>query len=263
MTTSHTAEAIGWTDKDEALLQQLRTEDLTYRQIAERMGRTLYSVKSKIERLNRKAQKAQKEEPEKPTWTDEDDQRIIELRKKQLSFFEIACEMGRPKKEVIGRAKYLGLKKASGSLTERELAYMHKRHKEGADIKTIAQELDRSVAVVRKRINAQLNLDAPRTYKTEARTPTAQELLTISDGRLAKDVRAAYQQVLTQASTVEMVLYTLYKTPKQLRPLSIEDAAVKLVRLVGKGPEYFHARREWRINDWFKHLTTISEEELP
>ena len=247
-----------WTEQDEDLLYQLKAQQLTNRDIAERMGRTLASIKSKLERMRHSGLRKPK------PWTEEEDQRAIELRKRQLSYADIAADLGRTKDETAERCEMLGLKRASGTLTERELAHIHKRHEEGADFKVIAEELGRSVSAVRRRINMEKqSLDGPRTYNTEAKMPSAQELLTISDGRLAEDVRTAYQQVLTQASTVEMVLYTLYKTPKQLRPLSIEDAAIKLVRLVGKGPEYFHARREWRISDWFKHLVTISEEELP
>ena len=40
-----------WTKQDEDLLCQLRAQQLTNRDIAERMGRTLASIKSKLERM--------------------------------------------------------------------------------------------------------------------------------------------------------------------------------------------------------------------
>ena len=158
-------------------------------------------------------------------WTDEEDQRIIELRRKQLSYTEIAREIKRTKAAVAERCEILGCTR--------------KKHPKGE------------------------STESPKVFGTKKTETTTEKLIKLSDGRLTEDVRSTYQQVLTQASTVEMVIYTLWKLPKQIRPLTIEDAAVKLVRLIGHGPEYFHARREWRINDWLKHLAAITEEELP
>ena len=254
-----------WTEQEEQQLLELKKQHMTNAEIAEKIGRSPSGVKSKLERLHHSIVR-----PE--YWTEEEEKRLIELRKIGLSYQDIADQTNRSKWAIKDRCSRLGLTIAKASLTHRDLEKIHELYDKGVSARQISKQLKRSPKVVSRTIKeyqaAKESVEArknemPRVYKTEARMPSAQELLTISDGRLSEDVRAAYQQVLTQASTVEMVLYTLYKTPKQLRPLSIEDAAVKLVRLVGKGPEYFHARREWRISDWLKHLVTINEEELP
>ena len=249
-----------WTEADEQHLLARKAEGATNAEIAGEMGKTPTSIKSKLERLRYAASLLPKQ------WTEAEDQRIIELRRRQSSYTEIAKEIKRTKAEVIERCEILGCTLKTGSMTQDEIDYILKRHAEGADTKTIAKEIGRSTSAVFKRIDKNPKAKAPETPKvfgTKKTEITTEELIKLSDGRLTEDVRTTYQQVLTQASTVEMVLYTLYKIPKQLRPLTIEDAAIKLVRLIGHGPEYFHARREWRIQDWIKHLANLTEGDMP
>ena len=138
-----------------------------------------------------------------------------------------------------------------------ELETLRRLRAEGASLKEIAQATGRPVGGVKNQFN-KIN-KAERSPQEKSEVVQAVDAFIPSDGRLDDDVRAMYQKMHTQAVTIEMVLYTLWKTPKQLRALSIEDAAIKLVQLVGQGPEYFWDKRGWKIQTWIDHLTKLGE----
>lgn len=76
-------------------------------------------------------------------------------------------------------------------------------------------------------------------------------------------LREQYQAITTTLSTVEMTILLLSKHPHLQRVISVEDAAVKLVRLLGYGTDYFEERRDWSISNWVRHLARLDEEDLP
>ena len=255
-----------WNDQELDVLKTMRQAGASYKEIADVLERRSSSaVRNKLLSM--------RDEPTvatKSSWSEAEDARVIELRKKGLSYADIAADTGRTRGSVKSRCATLGLVRAKGSLTQREVEIIQQRTDEGADAAEISKEINRSADIVRRA--AQDYLAAKLAPKDETpQLPRLQATTTqpkfnsslLSDERLNEESRAVYQQVITQASTVEMVIFTLWKMPKYKRPLGIEDAAVKLVRLIGHGPEYFYARRAWTINDWFKHLATIKEEQLP
>ena len=255
-----------WTDEELAQLQQLKAEGVSNQEIADRLGRSRTAIKSKLERISVELRNADKiKRAQARRWTLEDDQQLIELKKKQLNHTEIAEEVGRSKNAIDDRCRVLGLSKALGVLTQREVNEILKLHEEGLEVAEIAEKVGRSKSSVYKCINmkpAVRQPSTPRVLKVESTADMA-SLLDVHDDRLDAEIRVTYQRVLTQATTIEMVLFTLWKTPSRQRTISIEDAAVKLVRLAGHGPDYFHARREWKINDWIKHLEQVSERDMP
>lgn len=244
-----------WTEAEVEQLHLLEKQNVDVEDIAEKLGRTVASVKSKLGRIRSGGVSTRSPNAK---WTEADDQKLTEMRRARMSYAATSKELGRSTNAVSYRCGVLGLTANPNNLTQSELAHVFKRHKEGVDPKDIAKELGRSPSGVRKRIKA----GEPESV---AETPpmSAGGLLEMTDGRLEEEVRATYQRVLTQATTVEMVLYTLYKMPARERPLSIEDAAIKLVLLIGHGPEYFWTRKDWAIKTWFKHLARLNERDMP
>lgn len=79
----------------------------------------------------------------------------------------------------------------------------------------------------------------------------------------AGEIAQMYQGTMMMLATVEMVLHTLWRTPVTERPIELADAAVRMLRLMGHGPDYFMARDQLTINDWIKLLARVTEADMP
>lgn len=73
----------------------------------------------------------------------------------------------------------------------------------------------------------------------------------------------SYQEVWSALTTIEQVLFVLWKYPKYRQILSVDDAAVKLMRLMGYGPAFFHERRDLSVERWVLLLARLSDDDLP
>ena len=79
----------------------------------------------------------------------------------------------------------------------------------------------------------------------------------------ADTISRLYQGNMAQLTTLEMVIHALWRLPEPKRPVSIGEAASKLVRLMGHGPEYFLQRENWTLLDWMHHLARVTEKDMP
>lgn len=72
-----------------------------------------------------------------------------------------------------------------------------------------------------------------------------------------------YQGAMMMLSTVEMVIHTLWRTPVEQRPIELTEATVKMLRLMGHGPEYFLARDQYTLEAWIRFLARVTEADMP
>ena len=79
----------------------------------------------------------------------------------------------------------------------------------------------------------------------------------------AKQLSELYHANVSMLATVEMVLHTLWRMNPKQRPISLADAALKMVALMGHGPEFFLARDTHSIQTWIEYLQNLTEEGYP
>ncbi len=79
----------------------------------------------------------------------------------------------------------------------------------------------------------------------------------------AAEITESYQAVWSMLSTFEMVIYAVSRSEVLKKKIEPGVAAVKLVRLMGFGADYFHKRNHWSIDNWVEHLSACNEYDMP
>jgi len=98
-----------WTRNEEVLLMSLRAEGVSHRECAERMGRSVAGVMTKVTRLRAREGTlgtSQNQGPYNP-WTDEDVERLCDMRERGRSIVDISGALGRSRSSVESKCKYL------------------------------------------------------------------------------------------------------------------------------------------------------------
>lgn len=107
----------------------------------------------------------------------------------------------------------------------------------------------------------------PTLARYEAASAKIERLLTDdavgSVNQRAADITEAYQSVWSMISTFEMVIYAVSRSEVLKKKIDPGVAAVKLVRLMGFGADYFHKRNHWSIDNWVEHLSACNEYDTP
>ncbi len=107
-----------WTEADDRLLRQWRSERVTIDEIARRLGRKRAQVDYRIAKLRLCARKA-------PDWTYADEEQLGELLEAHKSYEQIASLLNRSVKAVRARCAHLGISATSaGGRTVRRTAGM-------------------------------------------------------------------------------------------------------------------------------------------
>lgn len=141
-------------------------------------------------------------------------------------------------------------------------------------IQSVYDELSDKLASLENRLDAADRHATKQAYRVEkAEAKVSDKLSKLAKHSSAKaldlakqradDISALYASNMTVLAVVEMALYALWRLPPEQRPVSIENAAIRLVRLMGYGPEYFVERADWSLQAWFDLLATIDEDHMP
>jgi len=238
-----------YSDEEHRILARMLKAGKDRQEIADAIGRSLDSVQKQARKLGYKNNQQ--------NWTPERKAKLKELWEGGASYETIqkALGVGHEGAKKAARRFGLGAKfraKAKDAWSEEEEEKLISLLDAGLPLKDIATQLKRSVKAVELR---------KRQVWTNPIEPEPVPMPIVPDDT-PLEFKQVYQQVLSQASTIEMVLFTLWKTLPNQRVISIEDAAVKLVRLAGRGPAFFHARREWSMTKWAVYLATLTEEDF-
>src|SRR5699024_2199199 len=95
---------VRWSDADDRQLDELRDAGLTHGEIAERMGRTVYSVQARTQTRARRAGIAPHRHE---AWTAAEDATLLALRKDGVPWREVAERLGRTEDACMFRGKVL------------------------------------------------------------------------------------------------------------------------------------------------------------
>jgi len=238
-----------YSDEEHKTLVRMLEAGKDRQEIADTIGRSLESVNKQARKMGYKILQVQ--------WTPELKAKFKELWKSGASYTEIQQQIGVSEKTAKTFAKQFGFgtkprAKLDIAWSEEEENALIEMLDGGLPLKDIAKKLGRTTRAVELRKH--------QVWTNPIESEPVPMPVVPADTPL--EFRQVYQQVLSQATTIEMVIFALWKIPRYKRPVSIEEVAVKLVRLAGRGPAFFHARREWSLTKWLAYLAKLSEEDL-
>lgn len=134
------------------------------------------------------------------------------------------------------------------------------------------QALGKRVDALTKKVNDLPDLtgmerrlqDLIRT-QTKANT-VAESLLTESNVAKiiaqARELSDMYEEHVSMLSTVESVLWALWRTAPMNREIPLESASMRLIQLMSNGSSYFHDRKDWTLKKWIGFLKKGWSEDL-
>jgi hypothetical protein len=79
----------------------------------------------------------------------------------------------------------------------------------------------------------------------------------------AAEIGELYQRAYSMMTVVETVIYALWRARELQQHLSVGDAALRLVQLMGHGAGYFQERDHWSVAHWIRHLADLTDADLP
>ena len=238
-----------YSDSERKTLVRMLKAGKDRQEIADKIGRSLDSVQKQARKLGYKSAQVE--------WTLELKAEFKQLWAAGAAYPEIQRKVGVGSDAAKKAAQRFGFgpkprAKLDSAWSEDEENKLIEMIEGGLPLKEIAKQLNRSTKAVELR---------KRQVWTNPSEPEPVPMPTVPDDTPLEFARV-YQKVLSQASIIEMVLFTLWRTPLADRVISIEEAAIKLVRLAGRGPAFFHARREWSLTQWALYLAALTEEDF-
>lgn len=126
-----------------------------------------------------------------------------------------------------------------------------------AELLELKDQLKQEIEIAKKA--GQSAMKAATRAQTAANRWDDQTLSDLKDR--VQDMNKIFSRNLVALTTIEMVIYTLWKTDVAHHVTA--KTAVNLVRLLGHGADYYYERREWPLLRWIQHLNTLTEADMP
>jgi hypothetical protein len=176
-----------WTGDETEKAENMINKGKTYAEIADVLGRSERSVKSKILRIIAKNNSGDSRPKSYGNrWSTDEIKKLRELAEKGYSDAEIGKKLGRTKDAIRNRRDMLGIKKSDNpgkyakgkAWTDEEIKVLREMAKEGYQDKEIGEKIGRSaVAVCQKRKKLKINKSIE--YRGSSKKWTDEELKTL------------------------------------------------------------------------------------